>query len=295
MRFRPPVTLLSWRRVAITGAMAAVVSPALVCAQEEQGWHGEVSLGLTARQGNVERESLELGVSLGFESESGDKLTITARGLQSDLTSTRRTAVRNAAGELVLAEDSRTIRDQEEYEAGLDFRRQFGPARLFWFGSLQWFRDIPGGVANRYSGVAGIGNNWINRKRRRFWSRYGYTVNREKRNDPEGLEQAADNYPGLRLEWELWWRISESSSFQNALVADQNLDDTADLRAKMTSGLSVAISDHFSLSVRFEQRYDDDPPVFTLIEQGCASDCDFLLVPREKLDSTLTTALTYQF
>lgn len=252
-----------------------------------------MELGLAATSGNSETETLSVDMEFGFESNRTE-FEIAAGGLQADTTSFIRTAERSPTGEFSLVEEPSTSLGAEEYYATLHFRHKFGPAGLFWFLRAEWDRDVPSGIRNRYSGIGGVGTDWIDREDLGFWAEYGWTFNRERR-EVEGLPGAA-NFPGLRLEWEFWWQISMSTKIYNHLVVNQNLEMTEDLRARMLQELQVSISEHFSLSIRLILDHDDDPPFRRVpIVEGGSRTGEFFEVPLEKLDTRLITSLVFEF
>ena len=274
----------------MTVVLAAAVSTVAARAQDLRG---EVRLGFVTTYGNSETETLSLRTKLDYES-GATKFDFRAGGLQTRTTSFLRFAELDEAGMPVLVELPSISLSAERYWTKLHVRQEFGPAGLFWFARLEWDRNVPAGINNRYSGIGGLGNDWVDNDKHRFWTEYGWTFNRERRR-LEGLDRAT-NFPGLRLEWEFWWKISESSEYRNYLVANQNLDDTADLRAEMRHELDVAISERFSLLVSLEQYYDDDPPLdeLPIVVDGEFTD-EVVLVPFDKTDTYLSTSLVFHF
>lgn len=284
---------LRWWRAAVTAAVCACLLPALVGAQEQRLRNGEVRVGFVATGGNSETETLTLRAKFGLRSERS-RVGLEGGGLQTRTTSFRRFAERSPGGELVLVEEPSTSLSAERYWARFHFRHRMGPFRTFWFGRLEWDRNEPAGIRNRYTGLGGLGNDWIDRERMHFWTEYGYTFNRERRNI-EGLPRAV-NYPGLRFEWEFEWQFARTSKYRNELQVNQNLDDTADLRAEMEQELEVEISERFAVILGLELFYDDDPPFnrVPVLEQGSRTG-EFLLVPFDELDSYFTASLVFRF
>lgn len=278
------------QRTLLAAALIGALAPAIAFGQ---GLRGEVRLGFVTTDGNSETETLSLRTKISYD--SGDtRFDLRAGGLQTRTTSFLRFAEPDDMGQPVLVEVPSTSLSAERYWTKLHVRHEFGPAGLFWFTRLEWDRDVPAGIENRYSGIAGLGNDWVDNEKHRFWTEYGWTFNRERRR-VEGLDRAT-NFPGLRLEWEFWWKISESSEYRNYLVANQNLDDTADLRAEMRHELEVGISERFSLLVSLEQFYDDDPPLNSLpiVVDGVRTG-ERVLVPFDKTDTYLSTSLVFHF
>ncbi len=298
MNSRPRRTRLPWRWVAVAVAVAGASLPAAVRAQDDPGWQGQAQIGYATTAGNSETETLSLRVRVGVESEIG-RIGIEAGGLQTTSTSVRRFAERSEVGELVLVEEPTTSLSAERYWARFHFRHLFGPWRTFWFGRVEWDRNEPAGIRNRFTGLAGLGNDWIHRDSMRFWTEYGWTFNRERRR-VEGLPRAT-NYPGLRFEWEYWWEFSgrteyRTTQYTNHLRIDQNLDDRADVRAVMEQELEIGISERLSVVLRLEHYYDDDPAfrAVPVLEDGRRTG-ELLRVPLDKLDTYFTTSLAVQF
>ena len=290
---KPGTSARALLRVASVAAIVGCSWPATLHGQGPPGWRGDVRLGFVTTDGNSETETLSLRTKLNYDTPY-TKFDLRAGGLQTRTTSFLRFAELDNAGMPVLVEEPSTSLSAERYWTKLHVRQVFGPAGLFWFSRLEWDRNVPAGIKNRYSGIGGLGNDWVDNAKRRFWTEYGWTFNRERRRI-EGLERAT-NFPGLRLEWEFWWKLSESSQYRNELVVNQNLDDTADLRAEMSQELQVGLSERFSLIVALEQYYDDDPPLNSLpIVVGGVRTGENVLVAFDKLDTYLSTSLVFHF
>ena len=101
------------------------------------------------------------------------------------------------------------------------------------------------------------------------------------------------NFPGARLSYDLWWKLTDSTDFESTLIADWNLDNTDDLRLNFTNALPIAISAKLALKPSLQLLWRNQPSLtgVDLETPDGTPTGEVVLAPLEKLDSFLTLAL----
>jgi putative salt-induced outer membrane protein YdiY len=126
--------------------------------------------------------------------------------------------------------------------------------RLFYTAGAGWERNRFSGIDNRWVGDTASGT-FVNDERRSFrgWrrspGRTGLTV-----------EDGRDgSFVGARLGWDFRQKLFENTTFTHTLVADENLEETDDLRVDAQFGLHVAMSRTLGLKVNWRLLWDNLP------------------------------------
>jgi putative salt-induced outer membrane protein YdiY len=231
--------------VAVLVALAAVQSPVLA---EDEGWKDTAEFGLVSTTGNS--EALSFGLKNTLSKTWGKSSFALKTGAVRIETTTKTRAVTSGT---TFTETEVTEPTADNYYLNGRYDRRF-TERTFWYGGAGWDRNRFAGVKNRYTGVGGIGNVWMDTDDHKFRTDYGVTFT-----DEEDYNEFSDNFAGARLGWNYLNKLGQNSVYINDLVLDQNLDESSDFRADMINSLAVAMSDRLALKLSLRVLYDNEP------------------------------------
>jgi putative salt-induced outer membrane protein YdiY len=280
------------RPLAAALAFAAAVSLSAAAQEAEEpelGWAATAELSLVAAAGNTETSSLGLRATATRTWEEM-LLKLEAGALRVEQTErTHRAVGPPDAVVLVEEEDSVLTADNQFLRGRLD--REIGE-RLLAFAGAGWERDELAGIADRLSVATGLGHVWAERED--FVSRTTYGVTYTWEESTAGRE---DDFAGLRAGWDLLRRLTPTTVFTNALVVDQNLEETSDLRVEELASVAVTISDRLALKVSAHLKLDADPALLEVPreEPEGTPTGDVVLVELDELDTVLSAALVVSF
>jgi putative salt-induced outer membrane protein YdiY len=280
------------RPLAAALAFAAAVSLSAAAQEAEEpelGWAATAQLSLVAAAGNTETSSLGLRATATRTWEEM-LLKLEAGALRVEQTErTHRAVGPPDAVVLVEEEDSVLTADNQFLRGRLD--REIGE-RLLAFAGAGWERDELAGIADRLSVATGLGHVWAERED--FVSRTTYGVTYTWEESTAGRE---DDFAGLRAGWDLLRRLTPTTVFTNALVVDQNLEETSDLRVEELASVAVTISDRLALKVSAHLKLDADPALLEVPreEPEGTPTGDVVLVELDELDTVLSAALVVSF
>lgn len=169
--------------------------------------------------------------------------------------------------------------------------------RFFWNVAGNVERDVFAGLEYRTSGAAGVGYLWQkpdNSSLFRAGIAATYTAQEEVVDDPDTEEQ----FFGVRLTLDGEKRFGDrlQNTFTSNLIADENLQDTDDLRFNWQNALAVAMNQRLALKFGVGLLYDHQPsllevPLLTVngVETG-------QVVARAKeLDIAVTASIVINF
>ena len=176
-------------------------------------------------------------------------------GVRAEATTKTRTAIGTSTN-FAIDEQSATALTAESYFLNGRYDRKFSD-HFFWFVGTGWDRNRFAGVENRYVGVVGVGNVWIDKDRTKFRTDYSATYTDEK--DVTENPNFKANFTGLRVSSSLLRKMGDNATWTDDLILDENLDDTSDYRANMTNSLAVAMSRRLALKVSLQWLYDHEP------------------------------------
>jgi putative salt-induced outer membrane protein YdiY len=181
--------------------------------------------------------------------------------------------------------DNRTTAESYFLKGRLD--RNLSEA-LFAFGGAGWDRNTFAGVNNRYAFVGGAGRAWFSEDTRHLKTDLGltYTIQDDVVENPE----VDDSFLGLRASYDYLRKLTDNTEFASLLVADQNLNETSDLRTDWTNSLTVAMSDRLALKTSYQLLYDKTPALVA-VPLGDGE----VLVPLGKVDGVFTVAIVASF
>ncbi len=166
--------------------------------------------------------------------------------------------------------------------------------RFFWFTGAGWDRNQPAGIDDRYAGFGGVGNLWRDDDVVKFRTDYSATYTHQE--DVVPNPAISEGFAGLRFSWAYLHNFGKSTTFEDTLVLDENLDETSDFRVDFYNSLAVAMSEKLALKVGYRMLYDNEPAI-GLVPVVSANPAAPLTHPLEKddLDTIFTTSLVVKF
>ena len=270
-------------------ALAGAANPAIAQDEKETGWFFTADFTAVWTGGNSESNTFGTkGTLLRVWTQS--LLKLEAGGTQTESSIKTRTAIGDSPTDFIVDEQKVTEKTAELYFGTARYDHQIHK-RFLVFSGVDWLRNTFAGIDNRFLVAAGAGNTWSDNEKTRFLTDYSftYTFQEEVVNNPI----TKNEFPGLRLGYDFWWKVSESTNFTSVFVGDFNLDNTDDIRVDMKFTLPVSISGQLALEPAFRFLWRNDPaltevPLFTT---AGADTGDKVLVPLEELDTFFTLAL----
>lgn len=278
-------------------AWTAALVVALLClasasapAQEPppDGWSFSGELTTVFSQGNA--EALTFGLGSALENRQGaNLLRLEAGGIRTEAVTVTRRAVGTPL-EFVIEEEENREKTAEAYYARGRYDRTVSE-RLFVYGGADWMRNTFAGIDSRFLVAAGAGNIWTDNEESRFRTDYAatYTFQADVVENPF----LSTSFPGVRVGWEYWRRITESTEFDSRLVGDLNLEESDDVRVDFTNSLAVAISDAFALKPSLQWLWRNLPALAetSLFAPGGVDLNQTVTSPLEKSDLLFRLAL----
>ena len=253
--------------------------------EEETGWKDVAELTFVLTSGNATSSTF------GFKNTADYTWPNAAFKLSAGGVRTRSgTVTRTATGTpdnftVSKTTDTRTTAESYFLKGRLD--RNLSEA-LFAFGGAGWDRNTFAGVNNRYAFVGGAGRSWFVEDTRHLKTDLGltYTIQDDVVKNPD----VDDSFLGLRASYDYLRKLTDNTEFTSVLVADQNLNETSDLRTDWTNSLAVAMSDRLALKTSYQLLYDKTPALVA-VPLGD----DEVLVPLGKVDGVFTVAIVASF
>lgn len=165
--------------------------------------------------------------------------------------------------------------------------------RLFYVAGGGWERNRFAGVENRWIADTGVGYAFLGDDRTSFRAVASVTFTKEEQVVEGG---GAGSFLGARLGWDFSRKLGGDTTLTHTLVADENLEETDDLRADSQLGLHVAMSERLGLQVNWRLLWDNQPalallPLFSrdLVPTGLDA-----LVPSKKVDQGFSVSLVFK-
>ncbi len=287
--------------IPVLAAALAVLAAAPVASLQEapQGeeepeirWSYNAELSLLFTSGNSTVRTFGLGGGARRE-WGGGELSLSAGGLRTESGTTRRIAV-GTPDHFDVTSDADPEPTAENYFARGEFERSFSDHVHLATGAA-WERNTFAGYDSKLSLVGGIGNMWIDTETTRLKSDYGvtFTMQDDVVDDPG----RSSSFGGIRVSTNFRRQLTETANLESTLTLDENLSDTADLRADLANALAVDINSSLAVKTGLRLVWDNAPALTRApLEQPAGTPTgETVLVPRHKLDSTLTIALVANF
>ncbi len=251
----------------------------------EKNWENKTELSSVWT--GVNEESNTLGFKNHFTYKwAKSNLTIKAGGVRAESTDFTRTAV-GTTDQFEVVEVSDTNLTAENYHLNSKLETKFSN-KMFWFTGLNWGRNEFAGIRNRYEALAGVGHVWLDKKRHKFKTDYGFQYTSE-----DSLSGANDeDYSSFYTSYTWLRKMGKNTTFDQDFKLSSNLEESDDYRAELSSGLSVSMSERLALKVTLNLLYDNDPSFETIPLVGTNQ-----TVPNQldELDTQFTTSLVINF
>ena len=253
-------------------------------------WENATELSFVSTGGNASSTTFGVKASLtGTGAPNTVKLEIGGIRASSDITTRR---ADGTAASFTITETTSSETTASSYFARSRYDRAFAGA--FAFGGGGWERNTFAGVENRFSIVAGLGRTWVEGESGRFKTDIGgtYTIQR----DVQPAAGADDEFFGARATIEATRRLTATADYSSMLIADQNLETTADFRADWINSIAVTISEGLALKTSLQLLYDAQPanvpvPLFNAggVQTGTVS------ARGDEIDRVVTLTLVVRF
>jgi putative salt-induced outer membrane protein YdiY len=166
--------------------------------------------------------------------------------------------------------------------------------RLFTTAGAGWERNRFSGIDNRWVADTGLGYILLSNERTSFRGMAGITYTNEDYTVEDGRD---GSFVGARLGWDFRQKLFESTTFTHTLVADENLEETDDLRVDAQFGLHVAMSSTLGLKVNWRLLWDNLPALseVPLVGPGGVPTGLTVLAPYKELDQGFSVSLVFTF
>ncbi len=282
---------LARHTVSIVILQLAWVSGAVAQDEEKKlGWTEKAGLAFVMTSGNSEMSTLGFRNVLSKTWQNAE-FYFEVAGLRTEAGTITRTPVGTSSEDFVIEESKVTVLTAENYLARAKYDRNLSD-HLFAYGSGGWDRDEFAGIRNRYYGAGGVGNIWYDRADTRWRTDYGLSVTRE-----EPTLGAVKTFAGIRLASDFLKQLTGSTTLENLTIANENLEDTKDLRVDTLTSLSVGMADRLAIKLSFRLLFDNVPSfteVPLLLPGGVLTE---ILVPvqADKLDKRFSLAVVVNF
>ena len=247
----------------LAAALATVLAAAPVASLQEapQGeeepevrWSYNAELSLLFTSGNSTVRTFGLGGGARRE-WGGGELSLSAGGLRTESGTTRRIAV-GTPDHFTVTSDADPEPTAENYFARGEFERSFSDHVHLATGAA-WERNTFAGYDSKLSLVGGIGNMWIDTETTRLKSDYGvtFTMQDDVVDDPD----RSSSFGGIRVSTNFRRQLTETANLESTLTLDENLTDTADLRADLANALAVDINSSLAVKTGLRLVWDNAP------------------------------------
>jgi len=166
--------------------------------------------------------------------------------------------------------------------------------RLYLTAGAGWERNRFSGLENRWLVDTGIGYIFLNNDRTSFRGSAGVTYTNESYTVDEGQD---GSFFGARLGWDFRQKLFANTTFTHTLIADENLQDTDDLRVDAQFGLQVAMRKGLGLKVNWRLLWDNQPALgeYDLYTPGGIDTGLSVLAPYKELDQGFSVSLVFSF
>ena len=292
-----------WVRLLILPAAALLVLSAALAADEPPPpppppWQDTAELGFVATAGNSETSTLGFKNTL-LRNWERAVFALRAGAVRAESTTDFYAIVGiDKTGDGIadvyrLYKDSLNTTNAENYYINGQYDRKITD-RFVWFAGAGWDRNEPAGIKNRYYGVGGVGNIWVDEETIKFKTNYGLTYTKQDDVIPDPAVE--DSFFGARFTWDYLHKFGASTAYANIFVVDENLDKTSDFRADMTNSVAVAMSKRMALKASLQFLYDNEPSLSGLPDEidpadGTITRYEYL----DELDTIFTVSLVLSF
>jgi putative salt-induced outer membrane protein YdiY len=272
--------------VALT--VTALGSPRAAAQDDGFTWENSTELSFISTGGNASASSFGLKASM-TGTGGPNEFKLEAGGIRSESDLKVRTAT-GTASDFDVTEVSVHSVTAENYFLRGRYDRELEHA--FAFSGAGWERNTFAGVKNRFSFVAGIGRtlfNWEDEGHLKADVGGTYTIQKDV--DPE--PDADESFGGIRVTVDAKRAVTPSTDYESALVVDENLEDTDDLRADWINSITVGLNERLAFKTSLQLLYDHKPSNIgvPLFDAGGNPTGQNVLTPGEELDHIVTLTL----
>jgi hypothetical protein len=257
--------------------------------EKELGWSFVANLAAVWTGGNSESSTYGLDGTLRYQ-WTNSFVRFQAGGTQTESSLKTRTAVGVSPDDYALNVETNTEKTAEMFYARGRYDRQLAK-NFHAVGGVDWLRNTFAGIDSRTLVGVGASNVWRDDERFRFETGYEftYTFQAEVVQNPF----TKNEFPGVRLGYDFWWKLTETTEFVSGAALDWNLDNTDDVRVLFTASLPVSIKEGLELNPALQLFWRNDPALteVDLTAPDGTPTGDTVLVPLEELDTMFTLAL----
>lgn len=261
--------------------------------EKELGWSDTAELTVVSTSGNAEGSTLGVKNELARAWETSD-LLVAIGALRAESTTLTRTAIGASPSSFQVAENAVSAVTAEAYYARGQYDHDID-ARTYWYAGTGWERNTFAGVQNRYAVGGGLGNTWVDTDISTFKTGYGVTYTMQ--DDVAETVDGNDGFGGLRLSYDYRRQLTSNTEFTSVLVADENLNDTEDLRTDLINAVAVSINSRLALKVSWQLLFDNLPSLvgIPLTSLGGGPTPDTVFIELDSVDNLVTFALVANF
>jgi putative salt-induced outer membrane protein YdiY len=166
--------------------------------------------------------------------------------------------------------------------------------RLYLTAGAGWERNRFAGLDNRWLVDTGIGYIFLNGDRTSFRGAAGITYTNEDYTVDDGQD---GSFFGTRLGWDFRQKLFANTTFTHTLIADENLEDTDDLRVDAQFGVQVSMTKTLGLKVNWRLLWDNQPALaeYDLYTPGGINTGLTVFAPYKELDQGFSVSLVFSF
>lgn len=274
-----------WTKTVWASALLLAASAPLAAQDRELGWADQAEFTFVMSAGNASSSTFGLKNVLDRVWENAS-FNLSAGGVRTFATIKTGNATGTVDNFTPVENEDLTA---ENYYVRSRYDRTISDA-AYLFGGAGWERNTFAGIEGRYSFVSGTGRTWFESDESRFKTDVGLTYTIQ--DDVTPTPGASDSFLGLRATWDYFNKLTETTDFGSALIVDENLDDTSDLRGDLTNWIAVAMSERMALKAQLQLLFDNQPALEEFILLSTQTPVTRSL---DKLDSILTVALVVNF
>jgi len=259
----------------------------------ELGWSDTAELTLVFTGGNAEASTFGLRNEL-LRKWDGANLSVEVGALRGESSRITRVATGSSPLSFQVSKESVSALTAENYYGRGRYDRNLS-AGTFWYAGAGWERNTFAGFEHRYTSGGGVGNTWVDDETSTFRTAYGvsYTV----QDDVAQTQGRDDTFAGVQLSYDYRRQVTATTEFTSVLVADENLEDTADFRGDLINAVAVNISSRLALKVSWQVLYDHLPAQIGLPLRLSSSAVtgDTVFTALDSVDQIVTFAVVARF
>ena len=253
----------------------------------EKAWSNKSELSAVWTGGNAESSSL--GFKNDYQRTIGKgEINFKVGGIRAESTRFTRTAT-GTPDNFIVTETEETEKTAENYYLRFKYDRKINE-RFFWFTGLDWERNEFAGIDNRSSISAGVGNVWVETKRRKLKTDYGFQYTKE--DNVIEFENTDDTFGAIVLTYVFFQKIGKNAAFDQTFNGVANLEETRDFRVDLNSGLTATLTERLAIKVGLQLLYDNQPSFDAITLEDGGTTVPFEL---DELDTVFTTSLVINF